>query len=792
MKRREFLINSAIALGGTALLAGCGSDNSIKDNIVINTKTKNRAVWLTGILKKLKDIYRGYDISEERKVYLKNLIEKYGYLPYPHIRALEELNAADTLYGLEIKWQLNKVFSDGNFDFYDDEISPVKRAGYKNSDWIRREQHSIKLINLTALGNGNYSSAPGNFVDWLKQILILPSGNPEKLILGTTIYLVPFHPRAFGCAYIPTSSGISDAVKDDYLTGNLNITATEQVQLFITLAHLAGHPVIYDVLPQTGRFSKEVLVNPYIARWLDVNKLISEIEKEIDLAAKKLENNYAADDTEIVKNIMKSTLRSGSDDMGTHYQQIYNDLYELIEPKKKIICERMYVKKEQEKLAERVKEIIAKVQGTTFDKIQTEDDITKQNETINELIKEGLWTLPGNAWCGVGLPIFDKMSVSGDYPTFKHYDNKGNDVTKFANLDCQTPYYYVYLENGKHNTKVEEYYINMLKNLVKLYSFDGLRFDHLDHGADRYSVKGKRTIGAIIPPSVLKKCNTVLKKQTGHYASIAEYMHFDKKFKEYHRDMNFDVIWGHDIMTQYIKTPDCIIWENVSLKKYNESLFPTGKFSILKTYNNQDGEFREINQFPGQLGEQGALFKWFKMKFIPGGKNAQRPVMYVDGDESFTTTGTEECINNEISLRRAKNYNFFDRFNAINYYALHNDLLTDGIASLLLNWESLSCWIVSKKNSEKALLVVSNYKSEIETPQWLNTEKMKNEKAVLEGAPIYKRIFDVPEKFEVSKEIVYDVKEKALVEKEYTGDKKQIFFEKLDCSEFRIFKLVRV
>lgn len=797
MKRREFIINSAIALGGTALLTGCGSENIKRNNVVIKSKTKNRSVQLTEILKKLKDIYRGYDITEERKVYLKNLIEKYGYLPYPHIRALEELNAADTLYGLEIKWKLNKVFSDGKFDFNDDEISPVKRAGYKNADWIKKEQHNIKLVNLTALGNGNYSPAPGNFVDWLKQILILPAGNPEKSILSTTIYLVPFHPRDFGCAYIPTSSGISDAVKDDYLTGNLNITATEQVQLFITLAHLAGHPVIYDVMYHTGRFAKEVLVNPYIARWLDVNKLISEIEDEIDIAVKKLEKDYDTDDIEIVKRIAKSTLRSGSDDMGTHYQKIYNDLCEILEPRKKVISEKMYVKKEQEKLAERVKEVVAKVHGTTPDKIKTEDDITKQIETINELIKEGLWTLPGNAWCGVGLPIFDKMSVSGDYPLFRHYDNKGNDVTKFANLDCQTQYYFVYLESGVYNDKVCDFYIKKLKDLVNLYSFDGIRYDHVDHIVDRYNLRGNKQIGAMIPKSILKKCNLTLKKQNGHFATIAEYMHFDYKLKEYHKDMNFDVIWGFDIILQYTKVPSTILFENMSLKRYNKSFFTTGTLSIIKAYNNQDGEFREIRQFPGQLGEDGAMFKWFKMKFIPGGKYAQRPVMFVDGDESFTTVGTEECINNEVSLRREKNYNFFDKFNAINYYALHNELLTDGTANFIEQWENIGVWSITKEKSKEALLIVANYKPKTELYHWLlfdqedkKKERERNE-AIVEGKPVYDRYIDVIPQFEISKEIVYDAKEKTFVEKEYTGKKNKIYIEKLDSSEFKIYKLIK-
>ena len=35
-----------------------------------------------------------------------------------------------------------------------------------------------------------------------------------------------------------------------------------------------------------------------------------------------------------------------------------------------------------------------------------------------------------------------------------------------------------------------------------------------------------------------------------------------------------------------------------------------------------------------------ALLKLFKYKFIVGGNNANRPLMFVDGDESFTKTGT--------------------------------------------------------------------------------------------------------------------------------------------------------
>ncbi|MGN0014171.1 MAG: hypothetical protein ACI37T_01995, partial [Candidatus Gastranaerophilaceae bacterium] len=449
-----------------------------------------KAKELTMFLNKLKEIYRGEDISEGRKAYLRRIIEKYGYLPYPHIRALEELNAADTLYGLQIKWKLNGVFENDSFKFNKGEISPVERYNINNSSWMKHEQHNIKLINLAALGNGNYSPAPGNFVDWLKQILILPSGNIEKQILATTIYLIPFHPRDFGCAYLPSSTGIADSVKDSYLTGKLGISAEEQVQLFITLAQLAGHPVIYDILPQTSRFSKEVLANPSIVRWFDVKNLIESLDKEIDKISDEFVSKYGEDDAKVVRSIAKSILRSGSDDISEHYKPIFEELTQKLQPKKKIISEKMAVKAEQIKLAKKVADIVSQIENTPSEKIQDECDITKQGEIISELISRGLWSVPGGAWCSAGIPIFEKMSETGDYPTFKHYDYKGNDVSRYANLDCQSPFYFVYLENGEFNNNVINYFISKVKKLRKTYAFDGIRFDHIDHVVDEFSQKG--------------------------------------------------------------------------------------------------------------------------------------------------------------------------------------------------------------------------------------------------------------------------------------------------------------
>lgn len=743
---------------------------------------------LTLFLKKLKEIYCGDEISEGRKAYLRRTIEKYGYLPYPHIRALEELNAADTLYGLEVKWRLNGVFENDSFKFNKGEISPVVRAGITNADWLKREQHSIKLINLTALGNGNYSPAPGNFVDWLKQILILPSGNLEKNILGTTVYLIPFHPRDFGCAYLPSSSDISESVKDGYLTGKTGISGKEQVQLFITMAQLAGHPVIYDILPQTSRFSKEVLANPSIVRWMDVSELMTEIEVEIESLYYVLEQKYGKDDAKVAVNIAKSILKSGSDDISEHYKPVFDDLSKLLKPKKKQLSEKMTMKQAQIKLVSRVKKIVSQIENVPESKICDECDITQQGVIIGELIKNGLWPVPGGAWCSAGIPVFERMSETGDYPTFKHYDYKGNDVSRYANLDCQSPFYFVYLENGEYNMPVVNYFINKVKNLCKTYQFDGIRVDHIDHVVDEFSQKGDRPISYRAPKLVLAKCNEALKQECKHFATLAEYMLGGNNIKEYHREMHFDVLWGNDVICQNQKTPYEIIKNNKDLKTYNEAPLTRGSVSVLKSYNNQDGEFRDIDQYPGQLGEAGALFKWLKLHFIPGGKKAQRPIMYVDGDESYTTIGTEACIGAEISLKRAKNYGFFEKFDAIARYAKNCDLLTDGEAQIITQTDKgFVCWAVNKSSSKETLFVAANY--------FAQTEKVKSEETgectIKEGVSVYDSSIQVPAEYKKAIEVYYNYDSKEFEEREVQDFKNTLYFDKLEPSEFRIYKLVK-
>lgn len=748
-----------------------------------------RDVNLNKIYDELKKAYPFDSIPELRKKYLSMHIQKYGYLTYSFQKAQEELTNEETLFALEEKWKQNNVFKNGKFSYRQNQISVLARHQEKNSDWFKKEGHNIKLLNLAALGNGNESKETGKFFDWLKQLLILPSGNLENHIYNTTIYLIPFHPREFGCAYLPKSSEVSSKLKDEYIEEITGLDAKGQVQTFIEMAQLAGHPVIYDILPQTGRFSKFVLANPQVARWYDITELQKQLTAKVDEVAEFLSKDHDQDDIQIAKDVYIQRMQGNSGELSPAFQELYNNFDGIMIEHKKKFSNAMLEHSYQLKIQKRVREIVTKVHEFKKDKQKLEEkDITKQIDTIQALMQEGLWPAPGGAWCSAGVPVYDGMSECGGYPVFKHFDYKGDDVTAFANLDCQTPYYFVNLENGRYNEDVVNLFIENMKKLQQDYNFDGFRVDHIDHIVDEVSEQNGRPISYRAPRYVLNKLNTTMKKKIPYFATLAEYMLWDNFYKEYHEDMKFDVLWGNDIISQFDKTPEKIMEDNQYLTNYNSKFKKGNMLSILKTYNNQDGEFHCIDQYPAQLGETGALYKWAKYKLLPGGKYAQRPMMYADGDESFTQGGLEYTIGEEVSMPRACNDNFFNKFDAIDRFVKNNNIITDGEAQIIVDDEDgFSAWLITKEPMKTAYLVVSNHK--------YPTEKVtktaatgENYKEIVEGYAIFDKQIHIPGDYNLKSEYVLNEKD---YEPQTVENTDTLHFEKLEPSEFKIFELER-
>lgn len=748
-----------------------------------------RDVNLNKIYDELKKAYPFDSIPELRKKYLSMHIQKYGYLTYSFQKAQEELTNEETLFALEEKWKQNNVFKNGKFSYRQNQISVLARHQEKNSDWFKKEGHNIKLLNLAALGNGNESKETGKFFDWLKQLLILPSGNLENHIYNTTIYLIPFHPREFGCAYLPKSSEVSSKLKDEYIEEITGLDAKGQVQTFIEMAQLAGHPVIYDILPQTGRFSKFVLANPQVARWYDITELQKQLTAKVDEVAEFLSKDHDQDDIQIAKDVYIQRMQGNSGELSPAFQELYNNFDGIMIEHKKKFSNAMLEHSYQLKIQKRVREIVTKIHEFKKDKQKLEEkDITKQIDTIQALMQEGLWPAPGGAWCSAGVPVYDGMSECGGYPVFKHFDYKGDDVTAFANLDCQTPYYFVNLENGRYNEDVVNLFIENMKKLQQDYNFDGFRVDHIDHIVDEVSEQNGRPISYRAPRYVLNKLNTTMKKKIPYFATLAEYMLWDNFYKEYHEDMKFDVLWGNDIISQFDKTPEKIMEDNQYLTNYNSKFKKGNMLSILKTYNNQDGEFHCIDQYPAQLGETGALYKWAKYKLLPGGKYAQRPMMYADGDESFTQGGLEYTIGEEVSMPRACNDNFFNKFDAIDRFVKNNNIITDGEAQIIVDDEDgFSAWLITKEPMKTAYLVVSNHK--------YPTEKVtktaatgENYKEIVEGYAIFDKQIHIPGDYNLKSEYVLNEKD---YEPQTVENTDTLHFEKLEPSEFKIFELER-
>lgn len=757
---------------------------------------------LSKIITELKTLYGAADLADNRKQELAALVKENGYVPYSHIRALKELTDAETLFALEEKLKMNNTYGDSGFNFDPGAVSPVKRAGFKNAGWFRHEQHNIKLVNLAALGNGNSSKEPGKFIDWLKQLVTLPSGRlkegTNEGVLATTVYLIPFHPREFGCAYIPKHSGVSPALEDASLKEKLALTGKDQVRLFIALCQLAGHPAIYDVLPQTGRFSKIVLSNPYAVRWFDIKELISRLTVEIEAIKGLFTFNHRQEAVDTVAELFTKRLSGEYLPIQDDLQELFAEFSDKLMEKKKEFSNKMMLRNRQTEISRKARKIINEIIGKSENDTIGEEDISDEahGNIIGTLINEGLWPAGGGAWCSAGVPVFNEMSEDGGYPTFKHYDREGNDVTHFANLDCQAPYYFANLENGQghspqslYNEEVIEFYINFLKKLQKDYNFDGFRVDHIDHVADEISENHGVPISYRAPRRVLRMANESLKRDVPYFATLAEYMLWDNLFKAYHEDMKFDAFWGNDIVSQYRKDVATIIEDNSQLADYNGE---GNGLAILKIYNNQDGEFREINQYPGQMGEAGALFKWFKLKFTPGGKYAQRPIMFIDGDESFTKTGIEKVIMSEESMIRDDSRGFYDIFNAIDRFALNNNLLRSGKARFYNSNPAtgFASWLVEAEGLGEKLFIVANERPPQEITR-LHQGRELEEMTLVENHPVYGVSVKLPFGTSALAEYVYDEQTKAYVEKTEIANLfgNTLSFEELAPAEFHFYRI---
>jgi len=303
----------------------------------------------------------------------------------------------------------------------------------------------------------------------------------------------------------------------------------------------------------------------------------------------------------------------------------------------------------------------------------------------------------------------------------------------------------------------------------------------VDHVVDTYSQYIDIPISYRVPSQVLRRMNIEMKNQVPYFGTIAEYMLWDNLIERYHCDMYFDVLWGDDMISQCYKGVRTIVEDNARLLRYNKSTHVDFPLSILKTYNNQDGEFEPFNQYPGQLGKDGALFKWFKLHFLPGG----RSIMYVDGDESFTKTGVQHAINHEGAMIRNRDDDFYRRFNAIHLLSQKMKDYRHGTCFLheLHRKDGVVSWMILHPSSQEALLIIAY---ELAPTECIISENRRMD--YVHREPIFNVNIALPEHYTLLCEYTLCDFEFTFTELD-VETKNELFFRQMDPAEFHLYKL---
>ena len=161
----------------------------------------------------------------------------------------------------------------------------------------------------------------------------------------------------------------------------------------------------------------------------------------------------------------------------------------------------------------------------------------------------------------------------------------------------------------------------------------------------------------------------------------------------------------------------------------------------------------------------------------------------MDGDESFTKRGMESVIGEEMSMPRDKNYDFFNKFDALDRFVKSQPIITDGEAQIITqDDDGFAVWLISKEPLKKAFLIVSNchYPTEFIT---INDDEGSRQEWK-KGEPVNDKNIKLPGDFTALSE--YVLKDSKYSPKYFDNPQQELCFEELKPGEFRIFSLQKL
>ncbi|MCX7023703.1 MAG: hypothetical protein NT080_03690 [Spirochaetes bacterium] len=259
------------------------------------------------------------------------------------------------------------------------------------SSWMLRADFCF--VNVRATG---IDGRPGDFIAASK---LLPG------ITASAVHLAPFHPYQFEVLYaIEDPYEIAEELVNIELA-SAGIGPLAQLRAFMEACRLLDKVIGYDLTPHVAQYSRVVLDSPEAFAWIKL----------------------APDRNSVLEG-------------GHPYERIA----------------RIGTAREAAGVIARVKgktgferfsrEAAGPVEATNASGKPIGQELKERSlatrayyEAIRDLIAEGLWPVPTQAWDGIGLPEFARYDREGNYPVFLYRNERGDDVSSHS-YGVVTPY----------------------------------------------------------------------------------------------------------------------------------------------------------------------------------------------------------------------------------------------------------------------------------------------------------------------------------------------------------------
>lgn len=359
--------------------------------------------------------------------------------------------------------------------------------------WMQRADYCFLNARATSLD----PEKTGTFLESMK---LLPG------LRVSSIHLAPFFDCVMDSLYaVDSHRVIADAVVDLPFEAE-GLEAGDQLRCLIDAIHLTGKTVGFDLEPHTSQFSRIVLENPDYFRWIHLAKDRKSLHGKVDMATMmktEAQAAIAADVRRIVGSHLKAHGMSSVEDPA----------------------------------------------------VSTATVRSVHQEVIQELIREGYWTVPSHTWGGAGLPAFREYHADG-YPLFDYVSVEGEDHNEHA-FGMLTPFRFfdglpinaVPTEEQLPvaNEKVLDFFARIFPRIQERYDFDYVRLDYVDHVFDSVLKTHPNLPLSDRPiPPVLKKALSMARDRLPQTGAMAERMGTD--LEEY-AALGFELLLGVDILS---------------------------------------------------------------------------------------------------------------------------------------------------------------------------------------------------------------------------------------------------